>query len=98
MRSEMTEMAKLPTTCKHGEACHIAIDPPESNIKWSLSESGKTFAEGVINKRVPEVAFFVFRPRKLIDGVLQEQLKSGDIVTVNIEAGDATITSEIEVT
>ena len=94
----MTEIQKPPTTCKHGDAIHLAVDPPQADIKWSLSESGKTFAEGTISRRVPEVAFYVFRPRKLIDDVLQEPLKAGDIVTVSIEAGDASITSDIEVT
>jgi len=94
----MTNIQDIPKTCKHAEAIHLAIDPPCTDIKWSLSEGGKEFDGGTIIRRVPEIAFKVFRPRKLTDGILQEQLKKGDKVTVNIEAGDANVTGEIEVT
>lgn len=95
----MTKIQKIPETCKHGDAIHLAVDPPTSDIKWSLSEGEKIFAEGKISRRVPEIAFYLFRPRKLLeDGTLQELLKKGDTVTVTIEAGDATVTGEIKVT
>ena len=92
----MITIEPIPKKCKHGGAVHLKVDPPIANILWSLSEGGKKFVDSEIKRTVPEIGFYVYRPRTK-DGK-QDQLKKGDIVTVEIKAGDAEVTGDIEVT
>lgn len=96
----MTTIGKIPDKCKHGEAIHIAIDPPTNQIKLQLKESDKIFLDFTTQRELPELGFYMFRPRIRNDKniVTQEQLKKGDIVTVTIKAAEAEALQDVEVT
>ena len=89
----MTHDIAIPDDVEYTKPLICQVDPPceDMTITFTLVGEDKPFREGKIEgRRCPEIASYMFRPRKLDKTTKQfpEPLKAGDKIIVKIICKD----------